>query len=198
MPLISNSEGKELHISLDILQIFISDHLFFSLAFGLQCEENIQQNINIFFRTDLRTAEHTCFYNSSSASSPPIRCLLLSKTALNDSRSALSCSWNILCLLGSPLFRLAVEFSSSRNGFEFWGSTRGKTNQILSECSNQEELQQRVVWFNEGGYFKICELHSNCECVETIKQWHKMSQTNQVVSSTRSNHQRVCLLCCTY
>ena len=65
-------------------------------------------------------------YDSSSASSPPIRCRLLSKTALKDSRSARSCSWNILVLLDPPVFPLEVEFSSSRNGFDFCASVSEK------------------------------------------------------------------------
>uniref|UniRef100_A0A2P2LGN8 Uncharacterized protein LOC103958750 isoform X2 n=1 Tax=Rhizophora mucronata TaxID=61149 RepID=A0A2P2LGN8_RHIMU len=56
---------------------------------------------------------------SSSKSNPPIRCLLLSKTALKDSRSALSCSWNMLCWLDLPMLWASVLLSSSGNGLDF-------------------------------------------------------------------------------
>lgn len=64
--------------------------------------------------------ESKCY--SSSAASPPIRCFLLSKTALNDSRSSRNCSWKTFRLLASPV-NLWFSFSSSGRGFDFCNNT---------------------------------------------------------------------------
>ena len=93
-------------------------------------------------------------YDSSSASSPPIRCRLLSKTALKDSRSARSCSWNILVLLDPPVFPLEVEFSSSRNGFDFCASVSEKQTKTdyLSWTFSGNNKRRLNLSTDENGY----------------------------------------------
>lgn len=66
--------------------------------------------------------KHFPNHNYSSSRSNPIRRCLLSKTALNDSCSARSCSLYTLCFFDLPLLWLDMEPTSSGSGLDFYKS----------------------------------------------------------------------------